>query len=125
MWIRSQNKEKLADLRVFDISKTGYTNMPYKICGYSDDWANTNNFHIDLGHYSTKEKALKVLDMIQERICGINGILKLNGLYNDKEREQIKKRVDEKIKDGTFLPDSHFTHIPTPLFFQMPQDDEV
>lgn len=68
MWIRSQDKEKFADLRVFDISRTGYTNMPYKICGYSDDWANTNNFHIDLAHYSSKEKALKVLDMIQEHI---------------------------------------------------------
>ena len=68
MWIRSQDKEKLADLRVFDISNTGYTNLPYKLCGYSDDWANTNNFHIDLGHYSSKEKALKVLDMIQRFI---------------------------------------------------------
>lgn len=68
MWIRSQDKEKLADLRIFDISKSGYINLPYKLCGYSDDWANINNFHIDLGYYSSKTKAIKVLDMIHDFI---------------------------------------------------------
>lgn len=74
MWVRSQDKEKLADLRVFDITSSedaknfGIPYGKFAICGYSDDWANTNNFHIKLGIYSTKQKALKVLDKIVEEI---------------------------------------------------------
>lgn len=96
MWIRSQDKEKLADLRVFDITSSedaknfGIPYGKFAICGYSDDWANTNNFHIKLGLYSTKEKALKVLDKIVDRIRDI-----------------------------------HCGNCRRDIVFQMPQDDEV
>lgn len=102
MWIRSQDKETLADLRMFDIG-TGYANLPYKICGYSDGWANANNFYIDLGHYSTKEKAMKVLDMIQKRII-----------------EPIRMNT---IEYGAFASNDY--EISLNAVFQMPQDDEV
>ena len=56
MWVRSQNKKILMEIRQVEISK--YNNI---IIGF--------NSHFEtLGSYSTKEKALKVLDMIQETI---------------------------------------------------------
>ena len=63
MWIRSQDKEKLVnvnngfyiDYTEFDMNKENQLR-----CIYGDD--------VKLGTYSTKEKALKVLDMIQECI---------------------------------------------------------
>ena len=61
MLIRSQNKEALIDFNnsiVVDIMADigGVTKM---LCLYScDDYV--------IGHYSSKEKAMKVLDMIQE-----------------------------------------------------------
>lgn len=62
MWVRSQNKEMLinsnnisiiSDSRSYDI-----------ICDFYD-----GNYYY-LGEYSTKEKAMKVMDMIQNAITG-------------------------------------------------------
>ena len=62
MWLRSQNKEMLinanniriiSDSRSYDI-----------ICDFYD------GEYYYLGEYSTKEKALKVMDMIQNAITG-------------------------------------------------------
>lgn len=59
MWVRSQNKKILMEIRQVEISK--YNNI---IIGF--------NSHFEtLGSYSTKEKALKVLDMIQEHITNM------------------------------------------------------
>ena len=55
IWVRSQNKEVLVEVENLAIfSKEG----SYEIHSYTEC----------LGKYSTKEKALKVLDMIQELI---------------------------------------------------------
>ena len=62
MWVRSQNKEMLinanniriiSDSRSYDI-----------ICDFYD------GEYYYLGEYSTKEKAMKVMDMIQKAITG-------------------------------------------------------
>ncbi len=58
MWIRSQDKEML--IKVVCI----YLGGENHICASGAEW---DNWYI--GKYSTKEKALKVLDMIQKRIC--------------------------------------------------------
>ncbi len=60
LWIRSQDKEKL--VKVNDIAIE--MNMIY---GYFDK--NTEYEH--LGSYSTKERALEVLDEIQKKINNI------------------------------------------------------
>lgn len=75
MWIRSQSKETLTnakDLYIRTISKG------YQIC--SD--------RVNLGTYSTKEKALKVLDVIQNCIAFNENIvfeMPQDGDVNEKE----------------------------------------
>lgn len=119
MWIRSQNKEVFADLTNFLMV---YDNSTYIIKSFIKKYN-----YFNLAEYSSKEKALKVLDMIQEKICGMNKIFQSNELYDHTQR------IDERIKEGIYLhnlhpdiyPESNITYIPTPLFFQMPNDDEV
>ena len=61
MWIRSQNKEYLLKVNCLFIQKDSVFSDPtvYKIIEY-DKGA--------IAEYSTKEKALKVLDLIQKHI---------------------------------------------------------
>lgn len=62
MWIRSQNKEILTD-----------ANKIYIECDFTDYDCKHKTYFIKadciLGQYSSKEKALKVLDMIQKQIA--------------------------------------------------------
>lgn len=60
MWIRTQNKYILANANSFRIRKDSIdTWVYYAINGYYD------GYEQELGIYSTKEKALKVLDQVQ------------------------------------------------------------
>lgn len=63
MWIRTQNNYILANVNSFRICKGDIDGcIYYSIHGHYD------RYEQELGEYSTKEKALKVLDDIQERI---------------------------------------------------------
>ena len=88
MWIRTQDKKHLVQCKGFSIVNN-------TIIGEYGEW---------LGAYSTEEKALKVLDMIQKRICDIEGmrlkVIMLNG-------------------------DNRHIFITEGYVFQMPQDSEV
>ncbi len=59
MWIRSQDKEILIKATCICLGSENH------ICAYASS-AEWDNWYI--GKYSTKEKALKVLDMIQKLI---------------------------------------------------------
>ena len=61
MWIRSQNKEVLINANGVRIV---YEDTYCIVCDYYDGEL------YYLGEYSTKEKALKVMDMIQNAITG-------------------------------------------------------
>ena len=63
MWIRSQNKEVLANIKAFNIIKN---KEKFWIIGYLNSVS--DNF-IYLGKYKTEEKAMKVLDELQCRIA--------------------------------------------------------
>ena len=60
MWIRSQNKQILTNV---DTSNGIMINEYPDECLISLEYANTS---FDLGRYSSKEKALLVLDMIEK-----------------------------------------------------------
>lgn len=62
MWIRSQNNHILANVYSLRICKCDIDGcVYYSIHGHYD------RYEQELGEYSTKEKALKVLDEIQKR----------------------------------------------------------
>lgn len=62
MWIRSQSKYILANVNSFRICKGDIDGcIYYSIHGHYD------RYEQELGEYSTKEKALRVLDEIQNR----------------------------------------------------------
>lgn len=65
MWIRSQDKEILIKVDGLRIEKN-------KIVIETSDW------YIVLGEYSTNEKAIKVLNMIQEYIEDLGAITARN-----------------------------------------------
>lgn len=93
MLIRSQDKYSLTDSLDIDISKR----RPRTDGEYVGEDIYTRN-GVFLGHYSTEEKAIKVLDMIQEE-------------YLD----------TTNIYQGDYVTEC----LPRAAVFQMPQDDEV
>lgn len=62
MWIRSQDKETLTDVKHLSMR---YLNGYYGI--FTDNHLAPNEM-CNLGMYKTKEKALKVLDLMQGRL---------------------------------------------------------
>ena len=113
MLIRSQNKEFLINTNnSFVIEVVGIEGDFKVVC--SDQ---CNDYSV--GCYSTKEKALKVLDMIQEaygdsectkflipEICNI-----LRVAERTEENKEHARKIGEGLKDG--------------MTFQMPADSEV
>lgn len=61
MWIRNQRKNALVNINFLRVINDGNYCL---ICG-----ATTNGYDCELGVYSTEEKALDVLDEIQELIA--------------------------------------------------------
>ena len=97
MWIRSQNRKCLLNLNGYSIYKEKDL---YQIIGFD---VRNSNYDIDwvLGEYSKKEKALKVLDMIQgcitgnvlqsyeiARDCPLAGI-EFNGVFNMPQDDEV------------------------------------
>lgn len=96
MWIRTQNKYILANANSFRIRKDSIDDwVYYAINGHYD------RYEQELGIYSTKEKALKVLDEIQDAI-----------------EDTDYYRIDN-IGHGTYALGKGVQ------VYQMPQDDEV
>ena len=97
MWIRSQDKSFLKDVKEF-IIHTRSKNLKGDKCDYvisSQEYTS-----LDFGVYSTEEKALKVLDMIEKKIIENNTIV-----CNEKDWARCVGKIN--------------------CVFQMPQDDEV
>lgn len=93
MWVRSQDKLRLLNLNGFNYLNK---NNGHKILGFDTSSDNDDMYWL-LGEYSTKEKAIKALDMLQKKIIEIDKN-KFLGMT-----EAIYKNI----------------------VFEMPQDDEV
>ena len=66
MWVKNQNKDALVNVNDICFHKLNIHSeiiYQFRCYGYGDD------YYI-LGEYSTKEKAMKVMDMIQNAITG-------------------------------------------------------
>ena len=66
MWVRSQNKDLLIDVKVIYWGKKAYVDS-YMV--YTEDLLRNTTADIELGFYKTSEKAMKVLDELQYRIA--------------------------------------------------------
>ena len=100
LWIRSQDKETLIKIEHLDIYNS-WDNWIIEECG------------VDLGHYKTKERALEVLDEIQD-------ILKPKMIVNTYKVEQAE------LCDGTqfiqpMLDDIQIQNA-TSYVYQMPEE---
>lgn len=91
MIIRSQDKKNIVNFNnIKNIKVQGWENI-FDIC------VAEYNFFEKIGTYSTEEKAMKVLDMIQDAYCRM---------------EDVKCHAVTPTKEDSFC-------------FQMPQDSEV
>jgi hypothetical protein len=83
MWIRSQDKEILIKAVCIYLCGENHTKWDYHRIYASS--AEGDNWYI--GKYSTKEKALKVLDMIQKLICDY----KIRGLFQMPQDDEVEE----------------------------------
>lgn len=91
MWIRGQDKKTITKIITVTVETT--KNGTYTIRGFNE---NSKITYMYLGAYSTEEKVLKVLDMIDYALQGL-----------------------------VLLSNGKVTHTPETKVFQMPQDNEV
>lgn len=112
MLIRSQDKMSLVKFENIVININNINGKEI-IC-----WSQMNpgeDEYISLGHYSTKEKAMKVLDMIEEAYAEYEMFLQtFMGIASVRVTTTEKEILDKKKKD-----------IKKKAIFQMPQDSEV
>ena len=80
MWIRSQDKTKLIDVKAIYCGKKAYVDS-YMV--YTEDLLCNTTADIELGFYKTSEKALSVLDELQCRIARTE-----SGVYQMPEDEE-------------------------------------
>ena len=66
MWVRSQNKDLLIDVKAIYWGKKAYVDS-YMV--YTKDLLLNTTADIELGFYKTSEKAMQVLDDLQCRIA--------------------------------------------------------
>lgn len=98
MWLKSQNRDVLVnvnDICFYEVNKDSEIIYQFRCYGYGDDY-------YYLGEYSTKEKAMKVMDMIQNAItgtrfeftdivrdCDLAGI-EIHNVFNMPKDEEVK-----------------------------------
>lgn len=108
MLIRSQDKEMIVNVDAIKRIRAGEKSL-YDVCADK----------MILGHYSTKAKAMKVLDMIQDKYAGYQTAhTASNGLATMSLFVDCSDKVNELyIKAQNALEKA--------VVFQMPEDSEV
>lgn len=83
MWIRSQNRIVLINADKFIVSKEHEVFRIYSV----------NYF---LGEYSTEEKAMKVMDMIEDAIIYCEAMMNIDTIFFDERKIVFQMPKDEK-----------------------------
>ena len=121
MLIRSQNKMSLVKFENIVININNINGKEI-IC-----WSQMNpgeDEYILLGYYSTKAKALKVLDMIQEAYMEYkSGEIVGNGLAGSAYTGSYDTK--ESVTHGIAVLKGYVNEIRKSILFQMPEDSEV
>ncbi len=115
MLVRSQNKEVLVTLELlFDIEVSGGVIRARR----------DMSWYCLLGEYSTREKALKVLDMIQEAYADFEASKITNtGLATAAYTGSYK--TPDSVSVGIKVLKGYAEMVKESLVFQMPEDSEV
>ena len=121
MLIRSQNKMSLVKFENIVININNINGKEI-IC-----WSQMNpgkDEYISLGHYSTKAKAMKVLDMIQEAYMDYkSGEIIGSGLAGSAYTGSYDTK--ESVAHGIAVLKGYGNEIRKSILFQMPEDSEV
>lgn len=110
LWIRSQDKKCLMPVNRIDIDTNGKTIV-------------INGFETIIGKYETEERALEVLDEIQQKIKTLL-YLKPNCLLNSTDIECGKKYFEKLNKQEFITCDNNFEIIPistNTIVYEMPE----
>ena len=84
MWIRSQDRKTLVNADKFSASKEHEVFRIYSV----------NYF---LGEYSTEEKALKVMDMIEEAIIYCEAMMNIDSIIFDERKMVLQMPKDDEV----------------------------
>lgn len=97
MLIRTQNRKTLVDITnlVIEISRSKLISKNSIIAYHTNDFSSSD--YITLGTYSTEEKALKVLDMIQKTYESTTSQLSINGFLITQCNKVFEMPADEDI----------------------------
>lgn len=118
MLIRSQNRELLIN----------FNNAPaigiMEVKGDAKITCSDTNETLDIGSYSTKVKAMKVLDMIQDAYMEYkSGEIVSNGLVGSAYTGSYDTK--ESVAHGIAVLKGYGNEIRKSILFQMPADSEV
>ena len=110
LWIRSQNKKKLVKIDMLQIHKEQQDDkLPFYIL---------DSYNL-LGAYSTEERALEILNNIQN-IINAKTIIKFNSFV---PQEHIKKVKDAIDKNSIIeLPDYEIKELAGVIVYEMPKE---
>jgi hypothetical protein len=118
MLIRSQNKKCLVEINKMIILASGKMVICYDTSCIMDE------VYVNLGNYSSDEKALKVLDMIQEAYMEYkSGEIVGNGLAGSAYTGSYDTK--ESVAHGIAVLKGYGNEIRKSILFQMPEDSEV
>ena len=117
LWIRSQEKERLIKPTDLYIEETiDYVNKCSEFDIYALNYANND---IIIGTYQTKERALEVLDDIQN-IVNAKTIIKFNTLVPTKHIKRVKDAIDKN--SIIELPDYEIKKLVGVIVYEMPEE---
>ena len=117
LWIRSQNKEILAKVEDLCVEEGVH-------CDELEDGYDIINIHYRFGRYKTKERALQILDEIQNKIKTLlylkpNSFLKLDDIKAGKSYFEELNKIDFITCDNNF----EIIPISTGIFtYEMPKE---
>ena len=114
LWVRSQDKMNLVKIRQISLN---YQNNKQVIANYEpEQYENSSCFYELLGTYKTQDRALEVLDEIQE-------LIKPKQIITTYESE-IKEGINKSTFDVVMTPKIDNIQLiePTTLIYEMPID---
>lgn len=117
LWIRSQDKHILAKYNMFAVAQITPKTKAKVMAFVSDDLG-----YQELGTYNTKERALEVLDEIQELLQGQDIMLVKADLISVDDLKDIRDFA-KKEKVIAYSDDTEIKYIaPSTMVYEMPKE---